>query len=179
MEQKLGDRQNKRISGFRKNSETIKSGGQRDHLHKSGLLKEHWRTVAMLLMIYDIVVVNLSYLAALWLRYDLQFSAIASRYLTAWATFTPFYTVFCLVIFIWKYASYTELVYLLQATVLTGAFHTVFITVFLRRMPISYYIIGIMLQFLFMVGIRFSYRFVILLRNEQEKPDTSSPSFLR
>lgn len=182
VEQKLGDQQNKRISGFRKSSETIKGNGQQDHLQRSGLFREHWRTIAMLLILYDIAVVNFSYLAALWLRFDLKFSAISSKYLTAWTTFTPFYTVFCLVVFwrmrlyksIWKYASYTELVYLLQATLFTGAFHTIFITVFLRRMPISYYMIGIMLQFLFMVGIRFSYRFMLLLKNEQDKSDTAS-----
>ena len=50
VEQKLGDQQNKRISGFRKSSETIKGNGQQDHLHRSGLFREHWRTIAMLLI---------------------------------------------------------------------------------------------------------------------------------
>ena len=195
------DQQNKRISGFRKSSETIQSSGepnrapkgqvydqngqgQADQAHprKVRLFKNHWISVAALLILYDMVVVNLSYLAALWLRYDLKFSTISKDYLNAWVRFTPFYSMFCLVIFwgmrlyksIWKYASYTELVLLLEATALTGAFHTVFITVFCRRMPISYYLIGIMLQFLFMVGIRFSYRFVLLLRNEHADPDTAS-----
>ena len=195
------DQQNKRISGFRKSSETIQSSGepnrspkgqvydqngqgQADQAHprKVRLFKNHWINVAALLILYDMVVVNLSYLAALWLRFDLKFSTITDYYLAAWTKFTPFYSMFCLAIFwgmrlyksIWKYASYTELVLLLEATALTGAFHTVFITVFCRRMPISYYLIGIMLQFLFMVGIRFSYRFVLLLRNEHADPDTAS-----
>ena len=34
------------------------------------LLRGHWRTVALLLNIYDIVVINLSYYLALWLRFD-------------------------------------------------------------------------------------------------------------
>ena len=174
----MNDQQNKRISGYRKKAETIRGG--ESYPHRTGLFREHWRTIAMLLIIYDAVVVNLSYLAALWLRFDLHFSAISKNYLNAWARFTPFYTIFCLVVFwglklyksIWKYASYTELLYILQATIVTGTFHSVFITLFIKRMPISYYIIGIMLQFLFMVGIRFSYRIVLLLRNERRKAET-------
>ena len=175
---KLNDQQNKRISGYRKKAETIRGGGS--HPRRNGLFREHWRTIAMLLILYDVAVVNFSYLAALWLRFDLQFSAISKNYLNAWTVFTPFYTIFCLVVFwkmklyksIWKYASYTELLYLLQATIATGTFHSVFITLFIKRMPISYYIIGIMLQFLFMVGIRFSYRIVLLMRNERSKAES-------
>ena len=184
MDQNRENQPNKRISGFRKSSETIQSSGHADQAHprKVRLFKNHWISIAALLILYDMVVVNFSYLAALWLRFDLKFSTINDYYLMSWAKFTPFYSIFCLVVFwrmrlyksIWKYASYTELVLLLDATVLTGAFHTVFITVFVRRMPISYYLIGIMLQFLFMVGIRFSYRFVLLLRNEHADPNTSS-----
>ena len=40
------------------------------------------------------------------------------------------------------------------------------------RMPLSYYIFGIVLQFIFVLGIRFSYRFILLLRNMQEKKNT-------
>ena len=52
------------------------------------------------------------------------------------------------------------------ATAITGLFHTVFITVLFRRMPISYYCIGIMLQFVFMAGIRFSYRLYIMMEDQ-------------
>ena len=172
---------NKRISGFRTNVQmTEKQQGKRQ-TRKSGLFVGHWRKIAVLLTIYDLFVVNLSYAMALWLRYDFRFLLIKRSYLMAWAKFTPIYTMFCLVIFwalrlyksVWRYASYTELLYLLQATVITGVFHTVFITLFLQRMPISYYLIGIMLQFILMAGIRFSYRFVLLVRSEKQvRPET-------
>ena len=88
--------------------------------------------------------------------------------------FAPIYTVVCLIVFwaarlyksIWKYASYSELVHLSAATAVTGLFHTVFITLLYRRMPISYYCIGIMLQFTFMAGIRFSYRLFIMMEDQ-------------
>ena len=153
---------------------------EQQNRHRGGLLVGHARIVTVLLIIYDLIVVNLSYAMALWLRFDLKFSTIDRIYLMAWARFTPIYTLFCLVVFwvfklyksIWRYVSYTELMYTIQATIITGLFHTIFITAFVRRMPISYYIIGILLQFIFMVGIRFSYRFVLLMRGEKAKHDT-------
>ena len=182
MDQNRENQPNKRISGFRKSARTPESGENRQTVYqtRNSSLFGRWYYVAGLLILYDLVVVNMSYFLALWLRFDCQFSRIVPIYLDAWKKFTPFYTIFCLVIFwsmrlyksIWKYASFTELTYLLEATLLTGTFHTVFITIFLRRMPISYYIIGIMLQFIFMVGIRFSYRFVLLIRNVHSKAET-------
>ena len=143
-------------------------------------LAGHWHNVALLLILYDLAVVNFSYVMALWLRYDLKFSTINPSYLKAWAGFTPIYTVFCLIVFwrtrlyksIWKYASYTELLYIIMATIITSVFHILFITLIFRRMPISYYIMGPTLQFIFMTAIRFSYRFVLLLRNEQAHAKT-------
>lgn len=143
-------------------------------------LAGHWHNVATLLVLYDLAVINFSFITALWLRYDLKFSTINPSYLKAWASFTPIYSVFCLFVFwktrlyksIWKYASYTELLYIIMATIITAVFHTLFITLFFRRMPISYYIMGPTLQFIFMTMIRFSYRFVLLLRNEHANSKT-------
>ena len=178
---KENDKQ-KRITGFRKGTDVLqgtKNGAQDEH-QKTTLLKGHWLNVAVLLILYDLAVVNFSYVTALWLRYDLKFSTINPEYLKAWAGFTPIYTVFCIFVFwrtrlyksIWKFASYTELLYIIEASVITSIFHILFITVFFRRMPISYYIMGPTLQFLFMAGIRFSYRFVLLLRNERSAVKT-------
>ena len=141
-----------------------------------GLLHGHWQNVAMLLTVYDIIAVNLAYFLALWLRFDCKFTTIRPDYLSAWAKFAPIYAIFCLIIFwksrlyksIWRYASYTELMYLITATGITGLFHTLFITILYKRMPISYYCVGIMLQFIFLAGVRFSYRLVLLLSNQQK-----------
>ena len=135
-----------RITGVRKSSRDGKPQQRRN------LLKGHWHTVAVLLIMYDVIAVNLAYGLALWLRFDCKFSAIPSPYLEAWYKFAPFYTAFCLLVFwrtrlyksIWKYASYSELLYLIAATAITGLFHTIGITALFKRMPISYYVIGIM-----------------------------------
>ena len=138
---------------------------------------EHWHIIAFVLNIYDALAVTLSYLAALWLRFDLQFSRIAPVYLNSWKQFAPIYAVFCLFLFwklrlyrtIWRYASYNELVRTLVASAICFVFHTVGITVLCARMPISYYLMGPIIQFLLVIGIRFSYRFVLLERSKQKR----------
>jgi FlaA1/EpsC-like NDP-sugar epimerase len=79
---------------------------------------------------------------------------------------------FCLVVFwflrlyksIWRFASYSELLRVILATVVTGVIYTGSLLVFNLHMPISYYVIGITVQFIATLGIRFFYRFVLLLR---------------
>ena len=140
---------------------------------------DHWKVIAIYLALYDIFVVNLSYFLALWLRFDTKFSEIPSVYLNPFLKFAPFYTLICLVIFwwlrlynsIWRFASYNELLRCILSSVITSLFQIVGITVFLRRMPLTYYFIGAVLQFGFIVGIRFSYRFILLLRGRNADND--------
>lgn len=136
---------------------------------------EHWHVIALGLAIYDIAAVSLSYLAALWIRFDLKYSMIEQYHLIAWRRFAPIYAVFCLIVFwqlrmyrtIWRYASYNELVRTMTASAVCLVFHTVGITVLYHRMPMSYYIIGPILQFIMVLGIRFSYRFILLEKSKR------------
>ena len=143
---------------------------------------EHWKLIALYLLIYDIVTINLSYFIGLWLRFDLQYSKIPSEYLMAFIKFAPFYTAFSIIVFymmhmynsLWRFASFNELTSIMMATVVTGTAHVVGITLFVRRMPIAYYVFGICAQFIFTTGIRFGYRFVNLERAKREKTKKSA-----
>lgn len=143
---------------------------------------EHWKLIALYLLIYDIVTINLSYFIGLWLRFDLQYSKIPSEYLMAFIKFAPFYTAFSIIVFymmhmynsLWRFASFNELTSIMMATVVTGTAHVVGITLFVRRMPIAYYVFGICAQFIFTTGIRFVYRFVNLERAKREKTEKSA-----
>ena len=134
---------------------------------------EPWHRIALILLLYDIFAVNLSYFFALWLRFDLHYSMIPKIYLDAWLKFVPIYTVICIVVFwrmklyrsIWRYASYTELYRVIIACIITSTLHVIGITLLFRRMPISYHFVGALLQFIFVLGIRFSYRFILLLKD--------------
>lgn len=143
---------------------------------------EHWKLIALYLLIYDIVTINFSYFIGLWLRFDLQYSKIPSEYLMAFIKFAPFYTAFSIIVFymmhmynsLWRFASFNELTSIMMATVVTGTAHVVGITLFVRRMPIAYYVFGICAQFIFTTGIRFGYRFVNLERAKREKTEKSA-----
>ena len=142
-----------------------------------GISFEHWHFIALLLMIYDALALGLSYFIALWLRFDLRYSMIDTVYVEAWKNFLPFHVIFSLLIFwylklyksIWRFASYSELLRVSIATFISAVFHIVGITLLHRRMPISYYIIGALLQYLAVLGIRFSYRFILLIRKIKAK----------
>ena len=141
-------------------------------MNKKGWHLQHWQRVTLMLAVYDAFSVNAAYFCALWLRFDLQFSAIPKGYLQAFFRFAPFYTVFCIAVFwylrlyksIWRFASYSELARVITASAVTAVLHTTGITLLVMRMPISYYLFGAVIQFLLILGIRFSYRFVLLER---------------
>ena len=137
---------------------------------------EHWQRLTLLLMLYDAVAVNAAYFGSLWIRFDMHFSEISTYYLGTAIKIAPFYTVFCLVVFrylrlyrtIWRYASYKELTMVLISSAITGGLLTA-VTWIPFRMPLSYYIFGAILQFILILGIRFSYRFVLLERGRRDQ----------
>ena len=143
---------------------------------------EHWEVVTLLLMLYDFVAIIVSYMAALLIRFDLRFNSIDIKYLHAFYRSILFYAAFCVVLFwflrlyksIWRFASFTELLRVILATSISGVVYIIVMTAFVLRMPVSYYIVGVAGQFCLTLGIRFSYRFILLLRgrmnqNESEK----------
>ena len=138
---------------------------------------EHWKVIAFYLIIYDIIAVNFSYFFGLWLRFDLRFSKIPQIYLDSYLKFVPFYTAFVLIVFyalnlyksLWRFASFSELNRIFASSVITTVFHTVFITMCIKRMPISYYVIGAAMQLALVTAIRFAYRYVTLERTRRER----------
>lgn len=138
---------------------------------------EHWEIIAAYLVLYDVFAINASYFLGLLLRFDFRFSAIPQEYLQAFLKFAPAYTIFTIIVFwilrlyksLWRFASFSELNRILVASGITTLFHTVGITVFVRRMPISYYVIGAVAQFCMVTAVRFAYRFITLERARREK----------
>ena len=145
---------------------------------------EHSTLVKAYLAAYDVIAVSLAYFLALLVRFDLRFSYIPTIYLEPWLRFAPIYAVICILVFwrlrlyrsIWRFASFTELQRITIATVVTTVLHIVGVTVTLQvlphiseytvsRMPLSYYLMGPIIQFFLITGIRFSYRFILLLRS--------------
>ena len=134
---------------------------------------EHWKIIAFFAVVYDFAVVHISYFLALWLRFDCNYSAIEPRFLNAYFSFITWYAVLAVVIFhffhmhriMWRFASFEELVRTVLGSLTASVLHCVLITVLYSRMPLSYYVWGSMLQLLFVVGLRFLFRFLLFLRS--------------
>ena len=60
---------------------------------------EHWELVSLLLMVYDFIAILVSYLAALWLRFDCRFDGIQKDYIQTYFRTAWIYAVFCIVVF--------------------------------------------------------------------------------
>ncbi len=137
----------------------------------------HWKKIALLLVAYDVIAVNAAFFLALWFRFDCRFSAIDSQFLRAYLSFVPIYSLVCVIVFwrtklyssIWRFASLNELIRVVTATAITAALHALGISVLFTAMPISYYIIGTCIQFILLLGVRFSYRFVLLECSKRKK----------
>lgn len=149
---------------------------------------QHWQKVTLYLVAYDVVAVTIAYFLALLIRFDFAFSRIPTVYFKPWAYFAPAYAVVCILLFrrlrlynsIWRFASFKELERITYATVATTIIHIIGITLALHfvvqgteytlnRMPVSYYIMGAMIQFMLVTGVRFSYRYILLLRSSRKK----------
>ena len=138
---------------------------------------EHWEVVTGILMVYDFMTICFSYLLALLVRFDFKFSSIESQYLQGCYKSVVFYALFCVALFwflklyksIWRFASYSELLRVILATAISGLIYPLIMNLFVGGMPASYYVIGIVCQFCLTLGVRFSYRFILLLRSRTSK----------
>lgn len=154
---------------------------------------KHWQKVSFYLVIYDVIAVTASYFMALLLRFDFVFSRIPEMYLQPWEKFAPLYAVICIVVFwrlhlyrsIWRFASFTELQRITGATIVTTILHIIGVTMTLNilagdagyttnRMPFSYYIMGAVFQAFLITAVRFSYRFILLLRATRAKKSAAN-----
>ena len=138
---------------------------------------QHWRIIALYLILYDVITINFSYFFALWIRFDLKFTQIPEFYFDSFVKFAPVYSVATILIFflcglynsIWRFASFSELNRILGASILSFLVQLVGITLFVQRMPVSYYLFGAIFQFFFTVFVRFIYRYITLERHKLKK----------
>ena len=147
---------------------------------KTGLLKAGKIAAQNLwTVILDIVAVNLAYFMALIIRFYVQNQMTDEAllyFLPAYANFAPFYTVACIIVFIlcrlyggmWQYAGLNDMNRILGANAITVVIMVVGTWAIMppkggpARMPVSYYVIGAILQFSMIAMIRFGYRILLV-----------------
>ena len=149
-------------------------------------MKKFWKNIPkdLWIVILDIIAVNAAYFLALILRFyvNSEFRPTVSYYLTDWTRFTPFYTVLAIIVFavfklyggMWRYAGINDMNRIIGASITTAVIHVIGTLIFINRMPITYYVIGAILQFLFVSLIRFGYR--ILLVEKKKVADRKIPT---
>lgn len=137
----------------------------------------------VMLVVWDAACINLCSFAALFIRYELNWgrfirSGITEDYPQGYVTtlqeLVVVNTLITLIIFamfrfynsLWRYASLKEVLNIAVACGLSAVTH--FLTVFgtYRRLPRSYFVIYLLLLFIMTLSVRFSYRIIRLLYNE-------------
>lgn len=122
-----------------------------------------------ILLVFDIIIINLAYFLALYLRFDGSFIQIPKIYLQAFNNYALINTIITLAIYsafklyriILEYASYNELIKITQAVVLSLLIHIFGISVLFQRMPISYFVYGFLIQYTLTVGLRFANKMIL------------------
>ena len=145
-------------------------------------LADSWFCRALIIVLCDAVLVAASYFAALFIRFDFQFTAIERECLEGYFTLMPFWIVATVVVFyiFYLYHSVWRLVGTVEVRNLIFAYLTLIPVYFIGsafigiEMPISYYLIGVLISFCGVISLRFAYRFLRMLqgRHAMEKEHT-------
>ena len=143
---------------------------------------ERWQIMAVCLMAWDFLTIHLSFFLALWVRFDCVYSSIPQNYLTAYRSIITPYSIAAIALFwpfrmyksMWRYASYGELLRTFLGSVSASVLHAICITAIFCQMPLSYYVWGSILQFLFLIIPRFFYRLLLFIRNGHRHKDETA-----
>ena len=137
-----------------------------------GIVRDLW------IVLLDIVAVNAAYFLSLMVRLYVNFQwrdVARDYYLPAFFRFAPIYTVLVIIVFtlfrlyggMWRYAGMNDMNRIICASAVTTVIQVVG-TLFIfppaghYHMPVTYYVIGALLQFLFITLIRFGYRILLI-----------------
>ena len=127
-----------------------------------------WLGLRIFLVVYDILAVNAAFFLALLTRFYVadEFHAVSRQFIDAYISYAPYYTAFCILVFacfklysgIWRYAGFNDLSRIFAANIICLLGHVVGTLLFVRRMPVSVYCIGTVIQLTLIVISRFAYR---------------------
>jgi len=146
--------------------ETINSNQNHDHNH--GLANKKWIRNAIIVMLADIVFTYFAFFLALLLRFDFSFDKIEEDYIRYYLTLLPVWCFFVVLAFyivrlyhsIWRFVGFDEAVLVIKAYVFIAPCMVISSLLLKMRMPISFYVFGIIGSAVCHIVIRFSYRLV-------------------
>ena len=130
------------------------------------LTGKKWIRNALVVMLGDIVATYFCFFMALLLRFDFSFASIEEKYIT-WALYLiPIWCIIIVTVFyftklyhsIWSFVSIDEALQVLRAYCLIAPLMILSSLILRFRMPISFYIVGIIGCVVVQIGNRFAYR---------------------
>ncbi|MCR2045364.1 polysaccharide biosynthesis protein [Anaerosalibacter massiliensis] len=127
-----------------------------------------------ILIILDIVLINLAYILALYLRFD---GNIPQLFMETYINNVIAISLIKIIVFyffklyksIWKYASIDEMIDIVLASIVANALAMAYMTLTQVNMPRSIYLMAPILDMAFIGGIRFSYRALSRVKNGTPK----------
>lgn len=127
----------------------------------------------MFLITFDITAIILSSFLSLFVRFDMNFNAIESRYILIFQKYTWIQVLLTIIIFyifrlyhsLWAFASFAEVQNIISACFISDVLYFFFIHIVVRsmdhmRLPYSYYFLNAVFLFCFVAGSRTLYRFI-------------------
>lgn len=147
------------------------------------------------ILLLDIVAVNLSYFIALYLRFFVngEFRDSVSFYQEFFWHAVPFYTIVAIVVFVlfrlygnmWKYAGLNDINRIIGANAVTAVLYVLVSILSIAllpseeqytrwRMPLTYYVLGALIQFVFIVLIRLFPGFLLKERQKIARGKTEN-----
>lgn len=147
---------------------------------QKNLLDLQWVRRALLLALFDAVIIAVSSILALMARFDLSYTAIDSTYLSHLYYYLPVNIIVTLIIFyfcrmyhsLWKFVGVHEVGYILLANVISFFAQITGMYLMQYPMPRSYFFFQILLQTAMVTGLRFSYRFLRHLKEVKDQTFT-------
>ncbi|MDD2981590.1 MAG: nucleoside-diphosphate sugar epimerase/dehydratase [Hespellia sp.] len=132
-----------------------------------------WVERAVIMSFLDIIIIMVSYCAALFLRFDFVYSNIPEQYLDAYLWSMPYWICTTVLVFycmklyhsIWRFVSTTEVTRLVYAYIILIPVYFVGGFFMKLKMPLSYYFVGYVICFVLTVADRFAYRFIRVYQN--------------
>ena len=142
---------------------------------KQSIIK-NWKLIAAFLALYDFAAICGAYFLALYIRFDAAFSAIPPSYLQAYRRIILPVAAGSIFVFyamrmyssVWKYVSFADFAKTFFGSLISSFLHSVLVNALIQPMPLSYHILGASFQFILLICVRFSARYVYVLKKRRE-----------
>lgn len=140
----------------------------------------------MVLILQDVLAIAIADVAALFLRFELDWNIIPARYWETVIWYFPIHSILTILVFyffrlyqsLWRFAGITEIQNLVAGSVTVSLAQMVVLQLLHWQVPRSFYFVQGMIFFLLVLINRFLYRFLRVKQNKRRKEEHGSCAIL-